>query len=64
MAIDKTNKLKNIKALVNLQLEYLAGLEREYIANGEKDYHSPNNAGFFRISIELNRQIQKLKNNN
>tara|TARA_R110000868_G_scaffold394638_1_gene666009 strand:+ start:194 stop:388 length:195 start_codon:yes stop_codon:yes gene_type:complete len=64
MALDKITKFKDIRALISLQLQYLSGLKREYLDNGEKNYHSPNNAGFFRISIELNKQIQKLKNNN
>lgn len=62
MAVDKITKFKDIRALMNLQLQYLSGLEKEYLDNGEKNYYSPNSAGFFRISIEVNKQILKLKN--
>ena len=61
MAIDKINKFKDIRGLISVQLEYLNSLEKQYLKNGEKDYHSPSNAGFFRVSLELNKQINKLK---
>ena len=53
-------KIKNIKSLINIQLEYLDNLSKEKSLIGS-DFYNPDKAGFFRVSLEIQKQISKLK---
>jgi hypothetical protein len=57
---NKIQKIQEIETLIKLQSQYLKNLKEEcktkaYICS------SGNNAGFFRISLEVNKQVQILK---
>jgi len=52
-------KLKDIESLINIQKEYLKNL-----LNQSDDYRlqNPNKSGFIRVSLEINKQINRIKN--
>ena len=50
-------KIKNIKSLIDIQLEYLDNLSKER----GSDFYNPDKAGFFRVSLEIQKQISRLK---
>ena len=59
-------RLKDIESLINIQKEYLKNLLNQ---NRSGDYDSynraepnPDKAGFIRVSLEINKQINKIKN--
>lgn len=59
----KTKNLTRIEYLIDTQLEYLKELRAEINQNNYL-CNSPARAGFYRVSLEVNKQINKLKKSN
>ncbi len=57
MSVNKD--LSNIESLIEIQLQYLSDLKS---CNLSSHYHNPARAGFYRVSLEINKQINKFKN--
>ena len=55
-----TNDIKRIKTLIEVQLEYLKDLEAA-VKEERARYSCHENSGFFRSSLEVYKQITKLK---
>jgi hypothetical protein len=57
---NKIQKIQEIETLIKLQSQYLKNLKEECKIR-TYNYPSSNSAGFFRISLEVNKQVQMLK---
>lgn len=56
----KTKELDRIKTLIEIQLEYLENLKKD-LKEDKSHYQLPARAGFKRMSLEVYKQIIKLK---
>lgn len=56
----KTKELDRIKTLIEIQLEYLENLKRD-LKKDNGHLQLPARAGFKRMSLEVYKQITKLK---
>ena len=55
----KNQDLNRVESLIQIQLEYLNKLKNSDL---KSFYSNPDRAGFYRISLEINKQINKIKN--
>jgi hypothetical protein len=57
MSVNK--ELNCIESLIEIQLQYLIEMKNSNLKSFESN---PSRAGFYRVSLEINKQINKFKN--